>query len=197
MKFLFIGNSYTYFNEMPKIFESICREHGLDVTVDSITKGGYSLAHYLSEENPYGIAVREKIAAEHFDFIVLQEQSVLPALHPETFLRSAEGMAALLAPTGARLVLYETWGRRDGHKTLTDNGWTHEEMQTLLKAAYTEAAVRIGAVLVCAGDRMSAAYRGEMGEAVYNPDGTHPSEIGSRLVAECFFETLFPEFAES
>ena len=191
MNVLFIGNSYTFYNDMPKLFEGICREHGLDVTVESLTKGGYSLAHFLSEENPYGVKLRERIAGGKFDYIVLQEQSVLPAQHPETFLRNVGKMAELLKPTGAKLVLYETWGRRDGHPVLTDNNWTHEQMQELLKAAYAQAAEQIGAILVPAGERLSAAYRGADGDAVYHTDGTHPSPVGSRIVADCFYETLF------
>ena len=30
---LFIGNSYTYYNDMPKIFESIARAQGADLEV--------------------------------------------------------------------------------------------------------------------------------------------------------------------
>ncbi len=33
MKVLFIGNSYTYFNDMPKLFENLSRENGKDVQV--------------------------------------------------------------------------------------------------------------------------------------------------------------------
>ena len=40
MKLLFIGNSYTYFNEMPEQLEALMRENGFDVTVHSVTKGG-------------------------------------------------------------------------------------------------------------------------------------------------------------
>lgn len=43
---LFIGNSYTYYNDMPKLFETLCRENGKDVTAYSVTKGGRELRRY-------------------------------------------------------------------------------------------------------------------------------------------------------
>ena len=51
MKVLFIGNSYTYFYDMPKLFEAICRERGAECDVDSVTAGGYTLEQFVSDDN--------------------------------------------------------------------------------------------------------------------------------------------------
>ena len=40
MRTLFIGNSHTYFNDMPKIFADICRKNGIDMQVTMLTQGG-------------------------------------------------------------------------------------------------------------------------------------------------------------
>lgn len=39
MKILFIGNSYTYFYDMPKLFEGLARANGKNVQVYSVTEG--------------------------------------------------------------------------------------------------------------------------------------------------------------
>ena len=44
MKILFIGNSYTYFNDMPGLFEKECEKNGVTADVDSVTAGGYRLS---------------------------------------------------------------------------------------------------------------------------------------------------------
>ena len=31
MKVLFIGNSHTYYNDMPAMYQRLCREHGIDM----------------------------------------------------------------------------------------------------------------------------------------------------------------------
>ena len=59
MKILFIGNSYTYFNDMPRLLEQLMRDNGIDVTVDSVTKGGRKLFENLqaNDENSEKINV--------------------------------------------------------------------------------------------------------------------------------------------
>ena len=189
MKILFVGNSYTYFNDMPSLFAGICKENGVDVRVDAVTKGGYSFAHYVSEENEKGIELRAKLAENSYDYIILQEQSVRPAESPDTFLDGARRLCAMVRENGAKPVFYQTWGRREDHKVLADHGWTRDEMHAMLKASYVRAAEENAALLVYAGDAFDAAYRA--GEEVYHNDGTHPSAVGSAVVARAFYDALF------
>ena len=39
MNILFIGNSYTYYNDMPAIFQALARDNGKDVNTYAVTKG--------------------------------------------------------------------------------------------------------------------------------------------------------------
>ena len=188
MKILFIGNSYTYFNDMPKILERICRENDIDLATDSVVKGGYTLAHFLSLDNEYGVRAHALLSSEKYDYVVLQEQSVRPAEHPETFYNSVRELAALIRENGAKLVLYETWARADGSETLDALGWSHDTMREKLKKAYENAAKENNAILVYAGERFDEAYKA--GEPVYDPDKSHPSPTGTKIVAEEFFRTL-------
>ncbi|MCR5694403.1 MAG: SGNH/GDSL hydrolase family protein [Clostridia bacterium] len=188
MKVLFIGNSYTFYNDMPGIFRSICEANGVKAEVLSVTCGGYTIAHYVSDDNEYGRRAKELLRDQKFDYVVLQEQSVRPAKNPETFYKSVREFIPYIIKNGARPVLYQTWGRPDGTQVLTDNSWTHEEMQDLLKKAYVTAANENNAILVPAGDRLHEAYRA--GVDVYCDDGGHPSPEGSRIIAQAFYDTL-------
>ena len=40
MRTLFIGNSHTFYNDMPNILKEICKENGIDMQVAMLTKGG-------------------------------------------------------------------------------------------------------------------------------------------------------------
>ena len=40
MNILFIGNSYTYFSDLPVLFSSLCAANGHKVRVDSVICGG-------------------------------------------------------------------------------------------------------------------------------------------------------------
>jgi hypothetical protein len=187
-KILFIGNSYTFFNDMPKIFERICIEHGKDVRADSITCGGYTLSHFVSEENEYGVNMRKMLSECGYTYAVMQEQSIRPANQPETFISSAKKLTGIVRSYGAEPVFYETWARADGSDTLEKFSWTRDEMQSLLRQAYERAAEETGAKLVYAGERVSEAYKN--GEAVICDDKSHPTPLGSEIIAEEFYRAL-------
>ncbi len=188
MKILFVGNSYTYFNDMPAKFLELCNENGIGAKVWSVTRGGYSFAHYLSEENEKGIEFRARLSERAYDYVVLQDQSVRPAEHTESFLESSRRLCRMVKENGAIPVFYQTWGRREGSEVLEKHGWTHAEMHALLKDAYTRAAEENGARIVYAGDAFRAAYAD--GVEVYHPDGSHPSDEGSKVIAKAFFDVL-------
>lgn len=187
MRVLFVGNSYTYYNDLPEVFRQICARNGVAAEVDAVTAGGYTLAHFVSENNPYGILLREKCVSS-YDFAVIQEQSVRPALSPQTFYKYLRLLLPLIRKTGAVPVLYETWGRADGAQVLIDRGWTHETMQSKLRSAYEHAGREHGIPVAHAGDRFSEAYRA--GKCVFDPDGSHPSPEGTRIAAEELFRTI-------
>lgn len=191
MKILFIGNSYTYYHNMTNKLQTLCNENGIDAEISELTAGGYSLAHFASENNEKGIELRKLISENKYDIIVLQEQSVIPAAEPQKLMNNAEKLAKVLECTGAKLVFYETWARRDGEETLIKNSWTHEEMQEKLRTSYENAAKALNAGLCRAGEVFSKAYRNGVGDAMYEADGSHPSDVGSKLIAECFFDCLF------
>jgi hypothetical protein len=188
MKILFVGNSYTYFNDMPGKFSELCKSNGIDAEIWSVTKGGYSFAHYLSEENEKGIEFRARLSERKYDYIVLQDQSVRPAEHSESFLESARKLCDMVRENGAVPVFYQTWGRREGSEVLENHGWSHADMHALLKDSYVRAAKENGAQVVFAGDALRAAYA--EGVDVYHLDGSHPSDAGSAVVAKAFFDAL-------
>ena len=192
VKILFLGNSYTFFNDMPKTFEAICRENGIDAEVSSVLKGGYTLQSFLAESDTYAYRFRRALAKTKFDYVVIQEQSVRPASHPERFLTAAKKICDAVKANGAIPVFYATWGRRDDNEMLAKYSWKNsEEMLSLLREAYTEAAIENDALIAYVGDAMLEAYRGEAGDTVYHPDGSHPSAVGSAIAANTIFDTIF------
>ena len=145
MKVLFIGNSYTYFYDMPKLFEAECRERGAECDVDSVTAGGYTLEQFLSDGNEFGRRAKELLHQKKYDYVVMQEQSVRPASDPELFLDSLRRLMVFVRENGAKPVLYETWGRADHSDELTRLGWDHDLMQTKLNESYAKGAAEHGA----------------------------------------------------
>ena len=54
LQILFIGNSYTFFNDMPEIFANLAETGGHEVIITTQARGGFSLVDHAqdSEKRP-------------------------------------------------------------------------------------------------------------------------------------------------
>ena len=190
-KILFVGNSYTYYNDMPQqIFAPKAAAAGLDVEVTAVTRGGWTLEKFADPQNEEGQRLRAVIAGQHYDYVVLQEQSCRPVTEPEKFFAGVAALKELLSGQAERFVLYATWGRKPGNGKLAELGLTNEEMTEQLAAAYEKAGKRFGMPVAHAGHAF-AKYRARHPEVeLYDPDGSHPAFKGSEIAAEAILGTI-------
>lgn len=189
-RILFIGNSFTYFNDMPGIFSTLCEGAGIPVQVESVVKGGWYLSRYADPENEMHPAILEA-AQKEWDYVILQDQSFNPAGNKEDFLAAAKKLAALF-PCRKKLVFYQTWAYEEGSVKLESTGMTYEQMHESLRDAYLEAAKENNALCAPAGDAFRLAhdqyyYKFDL----YRGDAFHPSILGSYMIACTFFGTIF------
>ncbi len=198
MNILFIGNSYTYFFDLPTLFEDLCRANGHDVRVDSVTAGGRELHECLDEtyeklHSTDGLAVRigELLGEVKYDVLILQEQSCLPFHNRELFLKGARGLSAIVGAD--RTVFYATWGRMDGSEDLDYFGWTRESMTKGLYDSYCKAAELVHGELSPVGLCFAKAVETTPEIDLYDPDKSHPSYAGSCVAALCHYKTVFGE----
>lgn len=181
---LFIGNSYTFFNDMPTAyFEPMAKSCGYNVSVESITKGAYTLEKFADPKDNYGMLVNNALNnTTKYDYIIIQEQSVRPAINPGAFYESVRTMAEKIRATGAQPVLYATWGRKEGSDTLTKYNMTNEEMTWKLAAAYDAIGKELDIPVVHVGAAFFDVYTGSSIN-LYNEDKSHPNPTGSYLAA--------------
>lgn len=145
MNVLFIGNSYTYFNDMPKLFEKLANSNGKDVAAFSVTRGGRRLCEYAQKNDEYTEMLDGLIKTSKYDVCFIQEQSLLPIKDYELFETGVKEIYERVGAKADRFVLYETWGRKDGNKDLAALGITNREMTKRLSEAYARAAKVINA----------------------------------------------------
>ena len=186
---LFIGNSYTYYNRMPETLAHIARAEGIDWVVESVTKGGWSFAHYINPENEMHAPLKEKLA-EDWDCILLQEQSLRPVDGRDTFLRTAEALCGMIDPRPAKLIYYVTWGRDDANPQLQKLEMSRLEMTERLHDAYAEAARRTNGILSDVGGAFAYTRAHFPHLPLYHTDGSHPSPEGSYLAALIHYHTI-------
>lgn len=70
LRILFIGNSHTYFNDMPEMVAERFRKTKYDCEVTMIAHGGWFLEQHVNEPD-----VRFNILYGHYDYVVLQEHA--------------------------------------------------------------------------------------------------------------------------
>lgn len=189
---LFIGNSYTFYNDMPTVyFETIAKNCGYDITVTSITKGAYTLEQFADSSEVYGAVVANALSgATHYDYVILQEQSVRPAINAPAFYDAVRTLAEKIQKIGAQPVLYATWGRKEGSDTLEKYSLTTESMTWKLAAAYDAIAKELDIPVVHVGLAFYDVHTGS-NISLYNADKSHPSTEGSYLAALALFCEIF------
>ena len=197
MNVLFIGNSFTYFNDMDKLFEGLCRENGLDVTAFRVTKGGRKMIHYLDPEDPITIQLEAMVRERHYDICILQEQSLLPLLDFDTFLAGMTHVKKMVGSQADKFILYATWARKLGSPDLETYGWTRQQMTDDLHEAYC----RVGQALDMAISPVGHSFWHVTCNApeieLYRPDFFHSSYQGSCLAALTHYYTVFGTYPQS
>ena len=188
---LFIGNSYTYFNDLPAILTSLAESVGIGINTNSIVKGGATLEWHLTPKEDGSIAPFSELGAPKYDFVVLQEQSDRPAIAPEAFLAPAKLLCDEIKGNGATPVFYSTWAKKEGHNHLTKFSMTPKTMTDALSSAYCKAANDNGGLLAPVGKAFLDLTEGRPEIELYNPDRSHPSYAGSYLAALIMLAVMF------
>ncbi len=130
--------------------------------------------------------------AEKFDFVILQEQSILP-VHEKSyaFYYAVRALTEKIRSSGAQPILYATWGRKDGSDTLEEYKFTHESMTWGLAAAYETIGKELNIPVAHVGLAFYDVNTNHGNIELYNKDKSHPSPAGSYLAATVLFEKIF------
>lgn len=176
MRILMLGNSFTFANDMPAVLAELT---GAEVVHH--TRGGARLAEQFNPETKNGARTRDALQNEFWDYVVLQEMSNGPITSRDAFLRNVKKLCSWIREEGAVPILFATWPYRKNSQALADMGIGYEEMAAGLTEAYHEAAGQNHALIADVGTRFY-----ELADTLdlYEGDGQHPNEAGSRIAAE-------------
>ena len=188
LRVLFIGNSYTYVNNLPDIVAAIAAADldGPIIVPTLATRGGATLRWHL--EN--GSAVK-LLDTGKWDFVVLQEQSTLSGKEGDgkvtlgehaPFHASVRDWAKRIRATGAMPMLFMTWARR--------NEPAMAGMQQGLADAYDTIGRELEVTVAPVGLAWGEARRRLQSLDLHTWDASHPSSAGSYLAGLIMYSTL-------
>lgn len=193
-KCLFIGNSYTDFNNLPSLFKQLSASGSKIVYTEMSAPGGYTLEGHTQLQTTL-----DKINSRSWNFVILQEQSqypVIPYYRNTSTIPSARKLDSLVRLRGAATMFYMTWGRKYGgmqciNSYCSTNFLNYFHMQDSLSAAYTMAASMLNSQLAPVGLAWKRARSIDTTVELFDPDNSHPSLKGSYLAACVFYTKIF------
>src|SRR6266550_1489292 len=102
---LFLGNSLTYFNDMPRMTARIGAKEPRPLFVDAVTLGGADL-----DDLWYRTDALKRLWQSHWDYVIIQERGGHAAMdRGERFHEGLRKLADQVRMSGATPVLFMTW----------------------------------------------------------------------------------------
>jgi prepilin-type N-terminal cleavage/methylation domain-containing protein len=173
MRAVFVGNSRTYWNDIPGIVVELGRDMGVEISTKVIVEGGQSLEGHWNKGD-----AQEAITKDWSDFVVLQEQGGRESTESEwpLYLDYATRFIQLCKRIAVPVV-YSTWGFKDYaymQPTITGRAFAiiNDERNTHSQVS-----------------PVGEAWRKDPGPELFDDD-RHPSVHGAYLSA-CVFHSLF------
>ncbi len=191
VRVLFMGNSYTFVNDLPAMFSALAASGGRPVVTGMDAAGGELLQGHAADARALAL-----LRATPWDVVVLQEQSEVPATEParsQVMAPAARELVATVRETRAEPVFLATWAHQHGWpEAALDYG----RMQARIDEAYDDLGRELATPVAPVGRAWQDVRRTHPGIVLWQPDGSHPSVAGSYLAACVLYATLFHETPE-
>ena len=192
---LWLGNSFTYTNNLPAMFQSLALSGGDTVTFDSYAPGGYTLMQHAQDTNDL-----HKINSAKWDYVIIQAQSQEPSFPngqvASQTLPYAHVLDSLVLANDSctKVVYYMTWGKKYGDAGNCSSYpviCTFDGITQRLRESYLEMGNANHALVSPVGMAWYASWHTDSLINLWASDNNHPNIVGSYLAACVFYGTIF------
>jgi hypothetical protein len=173
VRILFLGNSYTFVNDLPTVFRDLARSAGQNVETEMVAEGGETLAQHAASSDD-----ANALNGSHWQFVVLQSQ-----MYPAT-----RSLVTTIRAGGASPVLLETWAHQAGWP---DYDLSFATMQAGIDQGYATIAGELKVSVAPAGQAWQAVVNRAPGIVLWQSDGSHPAPAGTFLAACALYTRVF------
>ncbi|MEM9328088.1 MAG: DUF4886 domain-containing protein [Bacteroidota bacterium] len=174
IKVLFVGNSLTFFYNLPQVVASIAETQGHRIITRQSTVGGSSLEEHWKREK--GTRTRDLLESQQWDYVVFNNHSRSALDDPEAFVEYGKKFIDLVREKGAQPILMMTWAYR-----------SNPLMLDVVSSAYKDLASETNT------DYVPAAYLFERARSARPDldlflDDKHPSSNGTYMLGLAFYK---------
>jgi len=174
---LFIGNSYTYFWNLPQVTQALAQAQNVPLVTTQSTIGGANLGQHWRSDR--GLQSREKLRSGDWDYVVLQDHSMRSIEHPDSLDHYMKLWVQEIKLHGAKPLLYMTWARA-----------YHPQRQSIITDAFNRLGKELEVQVVPVGEAWSLARSFRSDISLYDSDGSHPAPLGTYLTALTFYKAI-------
>ncbi len=175
IRVLFLGNSHTFFNDMPHLFAEIyALTAGHEAQASMLAYPGRTLAWHLNEY----FSLRYALMYGKLDYCFIQ-QAAHPFPREEDTLAAGKEISRMCRDCGVTPVFSMTWAEK-----------ISPEAQPLMARVYRRLAQETGALLSPVGEIWQDVREKHPDIELYYRDGAHASPYGDLLIAATHVATL-------
>lgn len=173
---LFIGNSLTFGNDLPKmIAELVKASKQPSLRHERETPGGCTFEKHCND----GKALA-KIQSRKWDYVILQDHSQGPLAKRDSMFDYGKKLDAEIKKQGAKTILYMTWALQN-----------KPEDQAAISKAYLDLAAELKCQVAPVGNAWEAALNADKKLVLHTNDKKHPTATGTYLAACVFYATIY------
>jgi hypothetical protein len=172
---LFVGNSLTYVNDLPRTLADLATAGGDTVRTAAVALPDYALVDHASGASDALPTIRRGGWA----LVVMQQGPSSRGVNRDTLIVGARALATVARSVGARPALYMVWPARANAADFDG-----------VRDAYRAAACAVDGLFLPAGEAWRAAWAQDAALALYGDDGFHPAPLGTYLAALVLYERV-------
>jgi len=194
MKILFIGNSLTFYHDVPGIFANFADLTNKQLFIGNSLIGGASLRDQSLSAQTVNL-----IFQYEWDYVVLQGGGHTAAF-PEYFdevLQAAKLLKNFIVSNNpdTEIIYFMSFSAPDSVETYL-TGLNFDEYQTMIYDGALKMADSLDCMVAPVGAAWRPVHEGRPDIRLYNVDGIHPSAAGAYLEACVYYATIFQESCE-
>lgn len=171
---LFVGNSLTYYNDLPlKVVEAAARD-GKQFVVEMLAFPNYALEdHWLIGR------MQQMVCQGNFDYVVVQQGPSSQEDGRAMLLEYGALLKTLCDSRGSKLAFFMVWPAKQNYHTFPG-----------VISNYSEAALTTNSILCPVGSIWKRYMDRSNDYSYYSSDNFHPSVLGSQVAADIIYSSL-------
>ncbi|WP_350285608.1 SGNH/GDSL hydrolase family protein [uncultured Croceitalea sp.] len=174
IKVLFIGNSLTYYNELPKLVKERAMLQNIHLKADVVAYPNYAIEDHWNDGD-----VQKLIANNNYHFVFIQQGPSSQAIGRTMLFEYGKKFKKTCHDNNSKLVYFMVWPSKTYYRTFDR-----------VIANYKDAALANNAIICPVGAIWKANFDATGDLSYYGIDGFHPSLKGSKVAAQTIITTL-------